>query len=78
VFIDESGSLLAPVVRRSWAPRGYDLERDHRFDFLKDRLIIDWGPAPRQWVQNPSNKPLLSILESGRVLPPFEDYLEFS
>src|SRR5262249_56141343 len=22
VFIDESGLLLAPVVRRSWAPRG--------------------------------------------------------
>lgn len=54
----------------------YDLERDFRFDDLRDRLIIDW-PA-RAWVQKLDNKPVLEILPSGRKLVPFDDYLEFS
>jgi hypothetical protein len=56
----------------------YDLERDERFDDLRDRLIIDWGRATRSWVQNSTNKVLLQIQEPGRRLPPFDDYLEFS
>ncbi len=56
----------------------YELERDVRFDDLRDRIIIDWGTGALAWVQNLSNKPILEILESGRALPPFEDYLEFS
>jgi hypothetical protein len=56
----------------------YDLERDPRFDNLRHRLIIDWGPATRSWVQKVVNKPLLEIQEPGRRLPPFDDYLEFS
>jgi len=56
----------------------YDLERDSRFDSLRDRLIIDWGPGTRSWVQRVSNKPVLEIQEPGRRLPPFADYLEFS
>ncbi|MGH9429940.1 MAG: GIY-YIG nuclease family protein [Terriglobia bacterium] len=56
----------------------YDLERDRRFDDLRDRLIIDW-PGPRGWYQKRlDNKYVLEILESGRKLPPFSDYLEFS
>jgi hypothetical protein len=54
------------------------LERDSRFDDFRDRIIIDWGAGTLAWVQNLDNKPVLEILESGRRLPPFEDYLEFS
>ncbi len=56
----------------------YDLERDKRFDDLRDRIIIDWGTAYRTWVQKASNKPVLELQEPGRRLPPFDDYLEFS
>jgi hypothetical protein len=56
----------------------YKLERDSRFDDLRDRIIIDWGAGTLAWVQNLDNKPVLEILESGRSLPPFDDYLEFS
>jgi len=56
----------------------YLLERDPRFDDLRDRLVIDWGRATRSWVQAPTNKRVLEIREPGRYLPPFEDYLEFS
>lgn len=56
----------------------YELERDPRFDDLRDRLIVDWGPGTLAWVQNLDNKPVLQILESGRALPPFGDYLDFS
>jgi hypothetical protein len=56
----------------------YDLDRDTRFDDLRHRLIIDWGPGTRTWVQNATNKAVLEIQEPGRRLPPFDDYLEFS
>lgn len=56
----------------------YDLERDARFDSLRDRVIVDWGGS-RTWVQKIDNqKPVLEILAPGRKLPPFDDYLEFS
>jgi hypothetical protein len=41
-------------------------------------LIIEWGKATQAWVQELKNKPVLEILEHGRKLPPFVDYLEFS
>jgi hypothetical protein len=66
---------------RTWnrdAKHFYELERDSRFDDFRDRIIIDWGGGTLAWVQNLDNKPVLEILESGRRLPPFEDYLEFS
>lgn len=56
----------------------YDLRRDKKFDDLRDRLIIDWGSGTRSWVQNVTNKVLLEVRQSGRRLPPFDDYLEFS
>lgn len=56
----------------------YDLKRDRRFDGFRDRLIIHWTSA-LAWVQRRlDNKRVLEILESGRKLPPFSDYLEFS
>lgn len=66
---------------REWnrvARHFYDLERDPRFDHLRHRLIIDWGPATRAWVQKLANKPVLEITEPGQRLAPFDDYLEFS
>jgi hypothetical protein len=56
----------------------YRLERDSRFDDLRHRIIIEWGSAPRSWIQKPANKEVLEIQAPGRRLPPFEDYLEFS
>jgi hypothetical protein len=56
----------------------YDLRLDERFSDLRDRLVIDWGPATRTWVQKASNKEVLEIRAPGRHLPPFDDYLEFS
>jgi hypothetical protein len=56
----------------------YELERDARFDDLRDRLVVDWGQGTLAWVQNLDNKEVVEILASGRKLPPFEDYLEFS
>lgn len=66
------------TVWREPATVFYDLERDKRFDDLRDRIIIDWGTAYRTWVQKASNKPVLEVQEPGRRLPPFDDYLEFS
>lgn len=56
----------------------YTLKRDHRFDELRDRIIIDWGRAALAWQQNLSNKPIFEILPAGRKLEPFGDFLEFS
>lgn len=63
---------------RSNTSHFYILRPDHGFDELSNRVIIDWGLGTRQWVQKLSNKPVLEILEPGRVLPPFNDYLEFT
>lgn len=56
----------------------YELERDKRFDSLRDRIVVDWGSGARAWLQKMSNKPVLEVREPGRQLPPFDDYLEFS
>ena len=55
----------------------YELEPDRRFDDFRDRLIIRW--SGRRWHQKHlENICVLEISESGRRLPPFADYLEFS
>jgi len=56
----------------------YDLQPDTRFADLRDRLIIDWGKGAINFVRNLNDSPVLEILPSGRKLPPFGDYLEFS
>lgn len=75
-------TLAACDWSREWGGAGtgffYDMTRDQRFDDLRDRLVIDWGPGTLAWVQKLENKPVLEITEPGRRLPPFEDYLEFS
>jgi hypothetical protein len=59
----------------------YKLQRDQRFDELRDRLIIDWGQGTinwHQWLDTNPDKEVLEILAPGRRLPPFADYLNFS
>jgi len=76
------GTLLPSCTRSlDWSRESkyfYHLQRDVRFDHLRDRLIIDWGSAALSWVQQLRNKAVLEILPAGRTLPAFEDYLEFS
>jgi hypothetical protein len=76
----EGRTLASCELSQKWRESQffYDLERDPQFDDFRDRLIIDWGPGALAWVQNLDNKPVLEILEPGRKLPPFVDYLEFS
>jgi GIY-YIG catalytic domain len=54
----------------------YDLKRDRRFDDFRDRLIIKW--SGRSFVQKIDKKYILEIKESGRRLPPFDDYLSLN
>jgi hypothetical protein len=56
----------------------YNLERDPRFDELRDRLIIQWDPPLINWVRRLTNKAVLEIRVRGRKFPLFKDYLEFS
>jgi hypothetical protein len=59
----------------------YNLQRDARFDDLRDRLIVDWGKGAinwQQWLKRGVDKEVLEVLSPGRRLPPFVDYLKFS
>ncbi len=56
----------------------YELRRLPGFEDLEDRVIVDWGPGTRSWVQKAKDKPVLEVLPAGRSLPPFADYLEFT
>jgi len=61
----------------------YQLERVGGFEHFENRGIVDWGPAAISWHQKLIkhqrliNKTVLELTAPGRVLPPFEDYLEF-
>jgi len=56
----------------------YELKPDRRFHDLRDRLIIRWT-GERTWAQKRlDNKWVLEILEKGRKLPAFTDYLDLS
>jgi hypothetical protein len=78
----EQGAILAGCpLSEVWRRQSncfYELKHDERFDSLRDRLIIEWGPGVKAFVQKGAEKPVLEIRASGRKLPPFDDYLEFS
>jgi len=56
----------------------YQLERIQGFEHLENRVIVEWGSAAIAWHQKLRNKTVLELTAPGRVLPPFDDYLEFS
>ena len=56
----------------------YDLDRDERFDGLRDRLVIDWGAGTRSWFQKfrPGEKEVVEVLPRGYVkFPGFLDFI---
>jgi len=55
----------------------YDLVRDENFDYLRDRLVINWGNGTRSWVQNfkYKTKSVVEILPDGHVRD-FPGYLD--
>lgn len=58
----------------------YRLEPDDRFADFEGRVVIDWGPSARAWVQKltPSHdKEVVEIRQHGFVRP-FPGYLEFT
>lgn len=56
----------------------YSLERDNRFDDLRDRLVIDWGAGTLSWFQKfrPGTKAVVEILPKGYVKE-FPGFLDF-
>lgn len=54
----------------------YDLEEVGGFEDIKDRAIIDWGPAALSWHQWCTPKPVLRLLPTGYVSQ-FPGYLDF-
>src|SRR3989304_2747064 len=59
-------------------PYYYELRRAQGFEDLENRVVINWGPGARSWVQKPKKKEVVEILPKGQRLPPFADYLGFS
>lgn len=57
----------------------YDLILDHRMQDLIGRLIIDWGPGERAWVQyaDRHDKPVLEI-RLAQSAPPYPGHLNFN
>lgn len=73
VFLDESGFMLQPVVRRTWAPRGQTpiLRQWDRRDRISTISAITLAPRRRRyglyWAQYPHN------IRSGEVLRFLQD-----
>jgi hypothetical protein len=55
----------------------YHLQREHAFDGLADRVVIDWGAAALTWHQWLVPKEVVEILPAGFVRP-FPGYLDFA
>ena len=49
IFIDESGFLLAPTVRKTWAPVGQTPLIRHRFRNDRISVISGLSVSPRRW-----------------------------
>ena len=59
----------------------YDLKRLEEYDFLRNRLIIEWGGSARSWHQKlmpEKDKEVLEIRPKGESLEVFDDYLDFT
>lgn len=64
---------------REWHKAGfhYELTRIPGYEDFCGRVVIEWGKAAIVWVQN-GDKRVYELLPSGRSLPPFKDYLDFT
>jgi hypothetical protein len=59
----------------------YNLKRLEEYDFLRNRLIIEWGKSTKSWHQKllpERDKEVLEIRPKGESLEVFEDYLDFT
>ena len=63
----------------------YDLVRQHGYEDLENRAIIEWGNNTINWHQwcnkkgkNLNDKEVVELLPSGQTRPPFNDYMEFT
>lgn len=75
-----AGHIPDGCPRRDWLdlPYFYEMRRVQGFEELEHRVIIEWGKGTRRWDQWPTDKEVVEILRKGEVLPPFDDYLEFT
>ena len=55
----------------------YELEEIEGFDDLKERVIIDWGPATRSWCQWLENIKKIVEIQPGLHYKQFTDYFDF-
>jgi len=55
----------------------YDIEEAQGFEDLKERVIIDWGPATIQWQQWISNPKEIIEIHPGLHYQQFTDYFDF-
>jgi hypothetical protein len=55
----------------------YEMAYDDRLDEYKERLVVDWGPGTRSWVQLASRqrKPVLALRDQQE--PPFPGFGQF-
>lgn len=55
----------------------YEMDRDHRLDEYKERLVVDWGPGARSWVQRALRQPKRVLAIRDRKEPPFPGFSQF-
>lgn len=58
----------------------YNLKRLEEYDFLRNRIIIEWGKSAKSWHQKlrpEKDKEVLEIRTKGESLEVFDDYLDF-
>lgn len=56
----------------------YKLERQHGFEALEHRVVIEWGRGALAWHQYTTNKAVTEVLRKGHLLRLFTDYLDFT
>ncbi len=74
--------VTCPVSDKTFGPGEilvYQLRRDERLSDLSGRLVIDWGPGFRAWVQRAGrqNKPVLEIRQRFKE-PDFPGFGKFT
>lgn len=66
-----------PFPEWSKANYHYELERLPEYAALEGRVVIGWS-SEISWHQHLKNYSVIEIAPTGRCLPPFNDYLDFS